>query len=269
MSRAERGVAGKQDMHDSVHPLRRKILSHVVPPLLRQETHVMENGIEQAEQFLLNGGSLIVAYTHPGKKETAGVYAIPFSSKVLAQRRIIEPVAIHQRQAWFDFSGKLLGVEFKYIITDDTIDYDWEHQMEHDTIRDYSQKEAMQKAALKRILDVLSEGGILKVAPQGGRRTELRVPERATLGTLIAEIRRRGIKTAILPIGVGLRGVTDYKKAKGYNFTKKQDLVVGNLEDVEDIYKKAGSYRNIDRYVVNNMFANLVSEAYLDIPEGV
>ncbi len=262
-------MAGRQEqaplkVNESVHPLRRRFTSSVLNPILRGEVHQRGNGrgIYEAGQFLNNDFGLIVPYSHPEKKETMGMFAFPFSDEVMANRRIIEPVAIHQRQGWMDTLAKLHGVEFHYIITDDTLKYDKDHKI----IRDYSERQAMDTAFAKRALEVLAEGGILFIAPQGGRRPNLEVPERATLGTLVAAIRRKHLEVAVLPMGIGVRGVEDYTKAKGYNLFKKIDYNIGNPEDLEDVYKNSGKdYRSIDKYVISHMLPNLVPEAYADV----
>jgi hypothetical protein len=252
-----------------IAPHLRTIYGKAAPILLKHEVHQAGNGdgIKKAEDFLNNGYGLIIAYTHPSRKETGGIFIIPAQSPVMRERRVVEPHAIHQRQKWIDKVTKHIGVEMHYIITDDTVEYEWEHQQEYapGTFRDYSERGHLQALAAQRELEVLSEGGIMLAAFQGGRRSELTVPERPALGTFAAEIKKRGMKVAVLPVGVGIRGVTDYENASGYNWTKKYDLWVGEPEDIAKIAEKAGSNRKVDQYITNNMIANLVPEAYLKV----
>lgn len=252
-----------------IGPSNRSIAEKTLQHLLRVDVQLDGdgNGITQAEEFLENGFGLMIVYNHPSRKETVGMFKVPFSSNIMMQKRIAEPVALHQRQGWTDSVAKRLGIEFHYIITDDTVDYEWTHQHEYPpgVIRDYpAERKDLEKKALDREVEILGNGDIMMLALQGGRRPDLAVPERGTLGLYAAALKRSGVKAAVLPVGVGLEGVTDYTKASGYNFEKKLSLRVGHPKDLEVILKSAGGLRQADAFVINNMLASLVPEAYLN-----
>lgn len=234
----------------NVGPVRhvaRKIVT-VVPGaiIFRNEKPRNLDGLERAKELLKEGHGIVFVINHFSLKDPPQVAKLIFENQGLGSKKIHFPIAYHMHRRWHDeIVGKLLGVTFKPIVTKSTLDKEKNdgHPLSH------GKKEFLQDA-----LEGLEKGEVVVVAPQETRQSSLGAPKERGIGTLMAEAKRKKIKIALLFIGIGIGGVTDYSKVKGFNFFRKYFYNIGECLTSDEIMEKAGGvFGKVDRIVYEEL----------------
>lgn len=77
----------------------------------------------------------------------------------------------------------------------------------------------------------------------------------------MAEAKRKNLKIALLIIGIGIDGVTDYSKVKGFNFFRRYFYNVGECLTSDEIIERVnGNFGQIDDFVFDQLRKVVPSE---------
>lgn len=213
--------------------------------------------IEGAREILQEMGLCIVA-NHFSRKETAQIFEIPFKDPELRKRKIIAPVAAHQRKFWMRPLSRLPAVDLRYLVTEDTI------KTAEEKGKPIPAKNEGLREFTNDALQVMTEKGVMILFPQGSRRDRLYSPDTPnTVGRLMLEAKRKKIRMGFMFVGVDLvDDVEDYSKVSGYNWRSKYKLTIGNSNTDEQLLEEAGrDFRRVDE-VVYRKLERLVSPKY-------
>lgn len=219
-------------------------LSHTI---LRSETTDTNHNIDRAKELLRAGNGLIVVINHFSIKDPPLAANEVFHHREMGNKRLIAPIAYHMDSPWYHSLGKLIGFSLAPIVTENTVRVGKNGGL--------AQGEGTNSYVAKS-LDLLRDGGVVILAPQGSRKGHLGQPER-TVSMLMLTAKRKKIENiSLLFLGFGIRGVDDYsdKKVRGFNPFKKYDINVGAcLTKEELIGKAAGDFRNVDKVVFEEL----------------
>ena len=215
--------------------------------------------LKVADAYLRMGRGLVILGPHFSRKETMQIFQIPYRDPEMRKRRIVFPVARHQRKRAMDIFAPFFDVEPKSIVTRETQAWARTKGL---PIPDRSEGT---KEYLDDVFDALSHGGITILFPQTTRQSTLGTAKgHRALTMFLLEGRQRGVdlsQLVFLFVGVDGVGIKDYAKSKGYNFTKMFRLVIGNTLTGEQLLERAGRLIHVDEVFYEEM-AGLVSPKY-------
>ncbi len=210
--------------------------------------------LDTAEAFLSEGYGLIVLMNHFSTRDSAQALALLLSNSEVMRRPILAPVAYHQHNAVVAFWTDRLAIELCPIVTADTI---------RELGSDFRQGDGLLEYATGA-LECLKKGGIILLAPQGGRRSTLGQPQGRPLGNLLAIAKRNGVDNiCLLFVGLAIPGVMDYstKMVGGANVGKSYRVNLNNVRPVEEAVRLAGGRKKIDEWAFDQL-RQLVPVAY-------
>jgi hypothetical protein len=208
-------------------------------------------GMARAESLLRQGYGLIAMMNHFSVRDAPQALAVLCRSRVIRRRAFIAPVAIHQ---FSDYEGTvrffttLFGLELCPVVTPYTAG------------NLYSPEEIRRsyQAYLARTATVLESGGIMLLAPQAHRRSELGEPRGRPLGKLLRQFSPpESAQVALLFIGLGIPGVTDYARDKvgGLNLPLRYEARIGATVTVAEALQNVAHVREIDEWVFEQLRA--------------
>ena len=208
----------------------------------------------QAETMLEQGNGLIVLINHFSMRDALQVAFWLFRNRVASSRSIVAPVAFHQHSSLVRFLADLIAIKLCPIVTSRTIELDSGEERHGTGIRDY----------LNAAVDSLKDGGIVLLAPQGSRKSQLGRPDGHPVGNIISRARRKGVHNfGILCFGLGIRGVVTYdrKKVGGSNLFRRFDLRVGQPYSAGEAVELAGGIDLVDAWIFEEL-GELVPDVY-------
>jgi len=205
--------------------------------------HVLdeEGSMVKFEHMLNQGYGFIVIINHFSTRDSAQVLAHLLDNQAVGPRPILAPVAYHQHNSIVQFWSQRMAIELCPIVTARTVEALGDEYIQGAGLAEYA----------SLAMDCLRQGGVLLLAPQGGRQSTLGEPEGRPLGNLLALARRRGVeKVALMFIGLGYPGVADYsrKRVGGANIGKRYELRIGQTITTEEAIHLAGGRRRIDAW---------------------
>jgi hypothetical protein len=218
--------------------------------------------LARAQNLNRGGHGLLVVMNHFSTRDSLEALRIIFASPILAERPILAPVAYHQYGRYGRFIrlfAQCFNLRLIPIVTGDTIE-----KLGAGLRRGLGVTEYLESATA-----LLRCGGIVLLAPQGGRRPVLGSPPGSPVGHLLARVRRCGVtNVALMPIGLGLPGVRDYSApgTRGFNFGRLYQVNVGRTLTVAEIRREVGQCHQLDHWLFDCL-ADLVPDAYLH-PHG-
>lgn len=218
-------------------------LSHTV---LRSETTDCDHSIDRAKEVLRSGNGLIVIINHFSLKDPPLAVNEVFHNTIMGSKKIIIPIASHMDKRLYHLLGEMTGVTFKPIVTENTMKKGKNNgRKSNDGMMEY----------LAKSIKILEEGGIVVLAPQGTRMSQLGQPDKSTVGAFMAAAERKSFdRYAFLFIGFGIKGVTDYSKKRGLNLLKKYTANIGACLTSEEILARAGGkFRNVDQVIFEEL----------------
>ncbi|MBI4038007.1 hypothetical protein HY382_03110 [Candidatus Curtissbacteria bacterium] len=118
---------------------------------------------------------------------------------------------------------------------------------------------------LREGIKTLGKGGALMMTPQATREISLsEAPQSRPLATLLirADDLENGI--AILFVGIGIEGVTDYDspKIRGFNLRKKYKVTIGSCFTKKEAEAAASGIKLVDSWAFSEL-AKVVPPSYL------
>lgn len=220
----------------------RKVASAVLSPtLLRSEITRNDDSIEKAKETLRNGKGLIVIINHFSLKDPPLAANEIFRQREMDSKKIIAPIAYHMNNPAYQLLVKLLGVNLIPIVTENTV---------REGKNDGHALDEGKGKYIKDSLDLLRQGGIVVLAPQGSRQGYLGQPGRSIASLMFAAKRGNVKDFSFLFIGFGIKGADDYSgnDVRGFNPFKKYSIKIGACLTKNEVMEKAGvDFRNVDR----------------------
>ncbi|MGB3716914.1 MAG: 1-acyl-sn-glycerol-3-phosphate acyltransferase [Candidatus Promineifilaceae bacterium] len=208
----------------------------------------------QVETILEQGNGLIVLMNHFSMRDALQVASWLFRKRVASRRLIVAPVAFHQHTPLVRFLADLIAIKLCPIVTSRTIKLGNGEKRRGTGIREY----------LNTAVDSLKDGGIVLIAPQGSRKSQLGGPIGHPVGNIISRARRKGVHNfGILCFGLGMPGVASYdrKMVGGSNLFRRFDLRVGQPYDAGEAVELAGGIDLLDAWIFEKL-AELVPDVY-------
>jgi len=230
-------------------------------PFFRSEI-VNPERLEDARTMLRQGLGLCIVANHFSQREAIQIYQIPFGDPELRMRRVVAPLAKHQKLFFMDPLSHLLGVSVKYIVTAETV----RRAVEKGKSVPKQNEGAIE--FMEDALKILSQKGILILFPQGTRRETLYSPENPrTVGTLMLHAKKNEIRLGFLFVGVDLaKEVEDYSKVRGFNLFNMYKLTIGNSLTGNELLTQAGGKLGKVDEIVYKQLECLVSPRYAKVP---
>lgn len=237
--------------------------------VLPSEIHNDYRGFEDAERLLKEGKGLIVRINHFSERDPATIFIDLFGrSAVMRNRVIVGPVAEHQyHRPITQLTARLADFGLFPLVTSDTLQHEgYQGETMGEGIFDY----------LGNGVQAVKDGGILLVAPQGGRRGCLindQIDFQVMRGLMLEVMRKKVKNFGLICVGLGLEGVKDYgvPGMEKIHLLEKGIVRYGQLYTYDKLMELAGNNnRNlldmID-YLVFSDLMNLVPSKY--IPEDI
>lgn len=216
------------------HVARELTTAALRPTVLRSEVTDNDHSIDRAKAILRNGNGLIVVINHFSLKDPLLAVIEVFRNTIMGSRKIITPIAYHMDRSIFRKIGGVNGVTFMSIVTKNT--------MKEGKNNDRKLNDGMLEYLAKSV-ELLKRGGIVVLAPQGTRMSQLGEPDPKNLaiGALMAATKKNGVdnKCAIIVMGLGIKGVDDYSQKKGINLLSKYTVNIGDCLTFEEVLTEA------------------------------
>ncbi|MDX1615444.1 MAG: hypothetical protein R3300_14120 [Candidatus Promineifilaceae bacterium] len=214
--------------------------------------------LAQSEGLNAQGYGIVLLINHFSTRDSLQALQLLFASPVFSRRPILAPVAFHQYGrygALIRFLARRLGLQLCPIVTGGTVKR---------LGASYQRGQGL-PAYLQAAAGCLAQGGIILLAPQGGRRRRLGRPRGRPVGNLLAYAKRHGVSdVALLLLGLGLSEAEDYDdpSLRGYNLGRVYDLHLGQLITLQQLTQQGLRLRQIDAWVFERL-AELVPTAYM------
>lgn len=243
-------------------PFLREGVKRVLSPLFRSEVITgEEGGIEKFEGLLLEGYGGIILLKHFSLKDPPQIVAdTVIASKVMVRREVLTPTARHQVYPFVQRFASILEIKIDPIVTDNTI------KRAKEKGKTPPQPNEGLKEFTSDATDLLRRGGILYIAPEGERRSNLEEYPNRTIGTLLATLKRVGAtNVAFLFVDLRLAGrKNDYWNKKWFNLLNKYEVRIGRTLTFDQVMEMAGGkFGNVDNHVI---FPEMMRTAAIPMP---
>lgn len=228
----------------------RKLAVVSLSPVLRSERAKTDNdhGVDRAKEVLGQGNGLIIVINHFSLKDPPLAANEIFHHREMGSKKVIAPIAYHMDKSLYHWLGKLIGFKLVPIVTENTV-----KEGKNNNRESFEGKGKYLNASL----NLLRQGGIVILAPQGTRQGTLGEPDKPSVGTLIRLARKKGVKNfAFLFMGFGIKGLDDYstEKTRGFNFFSKYIVNIGACLTNQELMEKAGGdFRAVDGIVYEEL----------------
>lgn len=226
------------------------------------ETKYLDGGIERACKLLSEGYGLIVLYNHFSIRDSLHIAGdVLFAHRVMNSNEIRTPLALHQSK---DVINKALET---------VLDFHMSPLATGETLKKQKYKDLSPTTGFREYLAdgvaTLEKGGSLMMSPQTTRKDRLsEEPQSRPLATLFLKIESKKLENgiAILFVGIGIQGVTDYSTPgiRGFNLRKKYEVTVGPCYTKEEAVALAGGKKLVDVWAFSEL-AKVVPPSYLRI----
>lgn len=237
-------------------PLRREVARLMLSPFLRSD--IIKDpecdGLADFEKMLLEGFGGVVVFKHFSLKDPPLILKeIASLSEVVRGRHIIVPTSSHQVWRGEVRLARMLGIQLNKIVTENTV------------------KKAVRKGKpepklgegntqfLRDAVGIISEGGILFIAPEGERKPNLKpyyeraqdqTPKRP-MGFFVTAARRSNVENiAFLFVDLRLTGRENYWGKNSFNPLNKYEVRIGRALTLRQVMETAGKIGDVDEKVI-------------------
>lgn len=210
--------------------------------LLRNLVYDDKDSLYAAQRFLEDGYGLIVVINHFSQRDGLEVIHLLFQNSTMRRRPFLAPVALQHYGTIAQFFANKLGLQLQPIVTDSTIQLLGDGVNRGDGLVDY----------LVAAIACLRQGGIVLIAPQGGRQVAIGQPTHRPIGSLMAQAKRCGVeRLAFMFIGLGMGGETEYTTdiVGDFNFQRVYELRLGETIPAKRLLTLAGGRRYVDAWI--------------------
>lgn len=212
-------------------------------PLKSEFTPESQPGLQRLEGLVAQGYGAAILTSHPSNGEYGREIRETFANRVLRDREIHIPIAIHQHKGIYDFLGIFHKVRLYSIITEDSLGYYKKHPSKakkHENDLTHKGVSNLLTAFVKGGVDALSHGSTIIMAPQAARQSYLKSLTSAT-GLLLGRASEAGIKNiAVACVGVEIPDVTNYETAMhSFHLGRRFRFNMGETLTIEEFLERA------------------------------
>lgn len=234
--------------------------------------------LTETERLIREGYGIIAVYNHFGKREHISFLAeFVKNSPTIRENPMASPIALHQNSKGMRFLRWLSGFELIPIVTRHTKE---KYEGQEDKLPDKRMRREMFVSYITSIRKRLRKGGLVAVAPQGGRAPKLGLPPdgKPIEKLLFAEtleideseviaLDPVGDKVAVLFVGIQIPGATKYERKNGrplrFNTLKDFQIKLTGPITREKLLEWAGGDSDQVDQVVFDQLAEIVAKEYL------
>jgi hypothetical protein len=210
--------------------------------------------LAKAHEMREEGYAFIVPYNHFSTREPLDVMTTLVSlGEGFEDADYLSPLAYHQNRIYTRLIARATDVDLEKIVTTDTVRKGknkellsvWQRAHNFYSHNKVQPKELSagygQRPYIENGSDVLAAGGIVPVAPQGGRRKTLGEPAGRAVEMLVRAAKRKGMENiAIWPLGISLKEVKVYDQTtEKFNFGKVAEVAFREPLTVEEMQQRA------------------------------
>lgn len=225
-----------------------------------------QQNVKTMDRYLKAGHGIVVLYPHFSLGDVRIYQALIEQSAELRRRTLLMPVAWHQQ----GFPGlaalaRFTGTIAVPLVTSDTKRKEaelqaagkpvpWDQQDERHGLRNY----------IAQAAKVLKDGGIVMVAPQGGRRPTLAPFEGKPVTILDTMLRRAGVDPssfAYVFLGVEMPGAAKYTD-RGLNIRKRYTITLGGVLRADTFRERANAHNHLLDDEALSVMRSLAPDAY-------
>lgn len=246
----------------------RETVMGTMSPLLQSEiiNRPGEDGLFDFENFLLGGFGGVVIVKHFSLRDPLQtIKDILVASDIIRQREILAALARHRANVVAMLPSKLIDLKVRTIVTQNSLD-----DAVKKSIYPLPKLNEGVPVYIRDALEVISNGGVVPVAPEGERRDNLELyapsslhrtkKEREnhkirTIGTMLAWAQRLGVENiAFLFVDLRVSGKDrGYWESGWFNLGHKYEIRIGRVLTSKQIMEMAdGNIRLVDRDVIHH-----------------
>ena len=208
-----------------------------------------ERGLDTAEALLCEGYGLLVIMNHFSLRDAPQALVLLCRSRVMRQREIVAPVALHQYRRHMTpvrLCAALFDIRLSPVVTPRTDPHLYNAAALRHTLKSY----------IAGATSVLQSGGIVLLAPQAGRESQLGAPAGHPVAQLLRRLPASEVpKVALMFVGFGISGEDDYslQNAGGVNLGRHYQASVGATVTVQQALQEAGGLRRVDEWAFSRL----------------
>lgn len=236
--------------------LRREATIFMLSPLLR--TDVVKDpecdGLADFEKMLLEGFGGVVIFKHFSLKDPPLILReIGYLSRAVRRRAIIVPASAHQVLPGEVAAAGMLGIKLDKIVTENTVKKEIKRGRPEPHLGEGNEQ------FIRDAVKIVSEGGILFIAPEGERRPDLKpyyergadqTPKRP-VGFFVAAAKRSSVENiAFLFVDLRLAGKENYWGKSSFNPLNKYEVRIGRALTLAQVMETAGKITHVDEKVI-------------------
>lgn len=204
-------------------------------------------GLQRAETLASTGYGLLVLMNHFSLRDGLQILHFLYGSDILRRRATLAPAASHHLEGSpLPVLAERVGVRLLPVASPEAVA---RHRLAPGS-------GTSPVVYAREAIATLKAGGIVLLAPQAGRRPLLGEPQMHPVSLLLAQAQRQRVRNvALLFIGLGIAGVTDYalEKVGGLNPCRRYEICVGHTFTLAEALESAGKLRQVDAWAYRQL----------------
>ncbi len=234
----------------------RRMAAHLARLILPYRMISDSRSLERAAALLSEGYGLVVLMNHFSTRDAPQVLSFLARDRVIRQYPFLAPVAYHQYHQYgllVRVLASWFAIRLAPIVTARSVRKLGDQHKRGSGLTDY----------LDQASEHLGQGGLLLLAPQGGRQSRLDRPRGRPLGKLLSQTDKDGVNHLVfLFLGLGIEGQQIYdQEIAGFNFGRRYEINVGPSLTQQEMWDLSLDLDRIDEWAFTQM-ANLVPRSY-------
>lgn len=246
------GITGREKITRAVSRV-------ALAPILRQEIVNPESqGLARAEELHRDGYGIVVLINHFSRTDPIHAMRRIAGIEEFKDQQVVAPIAKHQAVPGLIAYSRINGIRLHKVVTAETVKKAIEKGKSGG-----AEKGQGVPAYLHAVVDILTKGGIVVIAPQGTRQSTLQYDEeemQAVRATLIRT--RHNPNIAFHFVAFGITGETDYSNRRKLNIGTQYQIHHGGTFTAGEALEQAGGLKNADRWAIEEL-AKIVPKEYL------
>lgn len=219
--------------------LKRRAVARFIKTLWPTEFKEYTSGdLSALNERLKSGAGAVGLVPHFSKGDFLTILGgLVTNSVELVKRPVLIPIAAHQRPKYLDWICTFSHIGLATIVTIETRSKEKQLKASGKPVpwKELDPKTAMD-VYLNKAIETLNEGGIVILAPQGGRKSVLTHFRGGPLARLEQRNHELGLNgMAYFPIGLEIEGAQDYSKLKDLNIRRKHCITLGRVTEGRQI----------------------------------
>lgn len=287
-----------------------ELFLHVIAPITVEDP---VHGLKRADMYAQRGAGTLIVSTHPRQRDPFDVLNAAWSeAPTLETKQVTGAMAAHQFKPAARGIAKVVDIKLMPVVTEHTLAYITRKKAEGKGIpseleriltrlqenepkdpktnmpkytKPYVGQGTREYVATAR--EALLKGDTVILTPSGERQETLHLPNNNAVALLLTSL-PSDANVTILPVGIEIAGVTEYKKGVtdglGKLFSRSivrfgpayptgylRDVVLPRVREENHMPQRTNSYRGADEFFFKEIFPTLVSPHYLprQLQEGI